>query len=866
MVPSQTTFTGRARQRKTGWSVQAGEILSRSLITVGGIGTIAAICAICVFLVWVVYPLFLPASVSGEEKLNLPWKSSSPIHIGMDEDQLMAAALFKDGTVQVLRLDNGKLLERRVLFEGRAPTAVSPPGNEGDMIFGFADGTVRFGRMRWVEEDPPEDLPQHLKEIPEQGHVEFAGGLLKRTPLGRLLVKKLDVQVEEPLEVIKALGSPVLRIDHLAARPENASYCVLTEDGKLRVVNVLTKKAPGSLKPKTVATVSEIPLLLPPGRGLPNYVRLSGMGDNVYVVWEDGLLHRFNISDLDHPQFAETVNLLEDKSVTLTALQFLIGRTTLLAGDSSGQIRGWFGTRPADATTSDDLVLRAAHVFAGHGSAVTAIGASSRTHMLAAGYADGRVRVFYATSEKLLIELQTAEGQSVQQAALAPEDNGVAAVAATGMWHWNMDPKHPEATLKSLFLPVWYEDYTQPAYVWQTTGGEPKFGLWPLIFGTLKAAFYSLLIAVPLALLAALYTSEFLHPHVKAAIKPTIELMASLPSVVLGFLAALIFAPFIDRVLPSFLAGLVTIPTAFVLGAYLWQMVPEKITLRLARWRILFICTALPLGILGAVIVGPPVERLLFAGNFRNWLIGGAGDGAGGWILLLLPLSVIGTALLLVRVVDPRLRRLTASWSRGHCAMVDLLKFLAGGLLALLGAWLGALALNTAGFDPRTFMVGMADPKYDSKNSLIVGFVMGFAIIPIIYTIAEDALSAVPDHLRSASLGCGATRWQTAVHIIIPTAMSGLFSAIMVGLGRAVGETMIVLMATGNTAIIDWNIFNGFRTLSANIAVEMPEAVRDSTHYRTLYLTGLVLFTMTFLLNTVAEMVRLRFRKRAYQL
>jgi phosphate transport system permease protein len=197
---------------------------------------------------------------------------------------------------------------------------------------------------------------------------------------------------------------------------------------------------------------------------------------------------------------------------------------------------------------------------------------------------------------------------------------------------------------------------------------------------------------------------------------------------------------------------------------------------------------------------------------------------------------------------------------------VDLLKFLGGGLLTVLGAWLAGLALNSVGFDPRTWMVGMADPKYDSKNSLIVGFVMGFAIIPIIYTIAEDALSAVPEHLRSASLGCGATRWQTATHIIIPTAMSGLFSAVMVGLGRAVGETMIVLMATGNTAIIDWNIFNGFRTLSANIAVEMPEAVRDSTHYRALYLTGLVLFAMTFILNTVAEMVRLRFRKRAYQL
>jgi phosphate transport system permease protein len=139
-------------------------------------------------------------------------------------------------------------------------------------------------------------------------------------------------------------------------------------------------------------------------------------------------------------------------------------------------------------------------------------------------------------------------------------------------------------------------------------------------------------------------------------------------------------------------------------------------------------------------------------------------------------------------------------------------------------------------------------------------------VIPIIYTIAEDALTAVPEHLRAASLGAGATPWQTATRIIVPTAMSGLFSAVMIGLGRAVGETMIVLMAAGGTAILDWNVFNGFLTLSANIATELPEAVQGSTHYRLLFLAGLVLFVMTFTVNTIAELIRQRFRRRAYQL
>ena len=143
---------------------------------------------------------------------------------------------------------------------------------------------------------------------------------------------------------------------------------------------------------------------------------------------------------------------------------------------------------------------------------------------------------------------------------------------------------------------------------------------------------------------------------------------------------------------------------------------------------------------------------------------------------------------------------------------------------------------------------------------------MGFAIIPIIYTISDDALSAVPQHLRAASLGAGATPWQTTVRIIIPTAASGLFSAIMIGFGRAIGETMVVLMAAGNTPVKEWNIFNGMRTLSATIAVELPEAVQDSTHYRMLFLAAFTLFVMTFVLNTIAEVVRQRFRKRAFQL
>jgi phosphate transport system permease protein len=152
--------------------------------------------------------------------------------------------------------------------------------------------------------------------------------------------------------------------------------------------------------------------------------------------------------------------------------------------------------------------------------------------------------------------------------------------------------------------------------------------------------------------------------------------------------------------------------------------------------------------------------------------------------------------------------------------------------------------------------------RVDQRNSVVIAFALGFAVIPIIFTISEDALIRVPRHLRAASLALGATRWQTAWRVLLPSASPGIFAAIMIGFGRAVGETMIVLMATGNTPIIDMSIFNGMRTLSANIAVEIPEAPVNSTLYRVLFLSGVLLFTVTLIANTAAEIVRHRLRQR----
>jgi phosphate transport system permease protein len=279
--------------------------------------------------------------------------------------------------------------------------------------------------------------------------------------------------------------------------------------------------------------------------------------------------------------------------------------------------------------------------------------------------------------------------------------------------------------------------------------------------------------------MGALYTSQFAHPDVRARVKPVVEIMAALPSVVVGFIAGLWLASRVERQVVPVLLMTALLPAFGTAGILLWDRLPRRFRERLKPGtEIVLIVPLLLLGAWLTVLAGPRIESLLFAGDFKHWL----------------------------------------------------------------SAALGLV--------------------YDQRNSLVVGIAMGFAVIPIIFTIAEDSFSSVPSHLTAASLALGASRWQTALRVVLPTASPGVFSAVMIGFGRAVGETMIVLMATGNTPVLDWSLFDGMRTLSANIAVEIPEAPYGSTLYRVLFLAAGVLFVMTFLVNTLAEVIRQRLRER----
>lgn len=248
---------------------------------------------------------------------------------------------------------------------------------------------------------------------------------------------------------------------------------------------------------------------------------------------------------------------------------------------------------------------------------------------------------------------------------------------------------------RMMLQPYQWTGYDKPEYIWQPVSRVHKYNLVPLFVGSLKATLVALLVGVPLALSAAIYVSQLAHPKTKEWLKPAIELLAGIPSVVLGFFALIVMASVLQ--------------------------------------------------------------------------------------------SIFGYASRL--------------------------------------------------------------------NAFVAGIALGLAVIPVVFSIAEDALTSVPRTYVQAALALGSSKWQAAWRIVLPAAIPGVFAATVLGFGRAIGETMIVLMASGNASIVSWSVFDSTRTMTATIAAELAETVFGGNHYRILFLIGGLLFLVTFLSNLVADVV-----------
>jgi phosphate transport system permease protein len=910
-MPPQSTFTGRSRRRKTHPWVKAGDALARAVITLGGIGTILAVLAVAVFLLAVALPLFRPARLTSglassaiaapapsSSTASQPWKGGKATVatcLGADETGVVAWRLdpFAEaksgepsdaGLLRVFSMADGKPLLTRTAAEcglARATTITMLPGGI-QAVVGFDDGAFQIGRLglesTFLAADalPPAAVGLALGEAGVHEDV-----VIVRGHTGQYATVRMVTDFDAPAST--SLQSPVIDAD-ITMLSGGPLVAALDAKGQVRVETISSRRNLLTDELVTTASGSTIDAKSTDATGnmggfVPRFVRVSELGDQLFLIAEDGSARRYEIRDVESPVLMESFDAMPDQlqpdiqKVTCVARVF--GGNALAVGDSAGVVRVLFAIRAADAAATDGLQMAVAKEFAavagsGPDHGITALAPSPRSRLLAVADASGGIRLVQTTTGATAASLAGGDPGGLEaparQLLIAPRENRLLAADDARLAVWTLNAGYPEVSWRSLFGRVWYEKYPGHVHAWETTGHESfesKFGLVPLIFGTLKATLYSMLFATPIAILAAIFASQFMHPRWKARIKPTIEMMASLPSVVLGFVAGLIFAPIIERSLMTMLAGFFGVPLTLLTGAFFWQLLPAGWRSRYGAWRFpLIAAVAIPAGAAVAVAAAAPMERLLFNGDVAAWLDGRGGSGFGGWVLALLPLAGVLSAMLVGRFVNPWLRRNSRGWSQQQAAITSLGTFAVGIALALALAIAAASFLDALRLDTRGGLFG----TYVQRNALIVAIGMSFAIIPLIFTIADDALSSVPDHLRSASLGAGATPWQTAIRVIVPAAASGLFSAVMIGLGRAVGETMIVLMAAGNTPLMGWNLFNGFQTLSAAIATELPEAARGSAHYRVLFLAALTLFGMTFVVNTAAEIVRQRFRRRSHEL
>ena len=697
------------------------------VITGGGMMIIAAVLGIIVFIGKEAFPLF-----RSPRSHPLALAALAPASaLGLDESGKALMTLDPETGIRGYSVPDGRLLGQVQDGPALPWSGHTPLDARGHFAVQGQDGRVALGRIQWEKHGVDAEAAHWTPTVQWVGSPVAAPARL------------LAVRPVEPQGLEATAGFQVVGLDGAGGLVWGQA-----QDG--------------------AQDLAWTALPLPPGQ-VASCAAWSLDGSTLFAGTRQGMLYLV-ATDPGAPLQAQA-----DFGQPVTALGFALGHTSLLVGGARGGLGAYQALR-RDGT----VLLQAFHHFQPMPGSVAGFMASLRDKRFLAWSADGVV-VDHLTTERRLF---AAPGQHFNLAALAPRGDLIVAANPQGTLRaWTLDAPHPEISAGVLWGKVHYESYDRPEYVWQSSGGtddfEPKLSLVPLVFGTLKGTLYAMLFALPLAILGALYTSQFASPRLRDTIKPMVEIMAALPSVVLGFLAGLVLAPLLERSAVSvLLMPLFTLAVALVLVP-IWIRMPRGFRLGWGSGReVAWLLPVILLGLLLAVTLAPAVERTFLGGDFRAWLL------------------------------------------QRHQII------------------------------------------YDQRNSIVVGFAMGFAVIPIIFTISEDALSAVPRSLTSASLACGASPWQTAWRVVLPTASPGIFSAVMVGLGRAIGETMIVLMATGNTPVMDWSPFNGMRTLAANIAVETPEAPVHGSLYRLLFFTALLLFGLTFILNTVAELVRQRLRKR----
>ena len=726
---------------------------SRYGIAIGGGGVVVALTLMFVYLVSEVMPLFLGAEIEQRSEMQIAELTGlDPEAVGYialeryDEGGLVYA---RDGRILQLDLNNSRasLHTQLQIPEGVSITSFSAGDpNSNLVVYGLSDGTAL--------------VLAHNFDLSFEGDV-------------RRITTEIHYPLGEAPLIIDNNRQPLVR---LAVQSGGAGYAIIAETADRKLHSRIFEAKSNFLTGEVEVSAGEDVVIPTPPSAIAHMLvdnRLSSL----FVFDTDGMVHYYDIAQRAQPPLVQSVRVVP-KGEQVTSAAFLIGTVSIIVGGSDGSVTQWFLVRDAD----NIYHLTQVRDFEGHASPVTFIAPEHPRKGFATGDAEGNIAIHFSTSDSTVLQENYSDAP-IRQMAFSPPSRTLLVLDAAGQTKvFEVKNDHPDISWSSLWGKVWYEGRDAPEYIWQSSSAsdefEPKYSMMPLSLGTLKAAFYAMLFAMPLAIMGAIYTAYFMSPKLRGKVKPTIEVMEALPTVILGFLAGLWLAPFMESNLPAVFSILLLMPVAFLVVAALWPHMPAGLRRMFpAGWEAVVLLPVILLVGWVCVLASPYIEIWFFDGSMRQWLTD----------------------------------------------------------------------------------VGIT---YDQRNALVVGIAMGFAVIPTIYSIAEDAVFSVPKHLTQGSLALGATPWQTVMGVVLLTASPGIFSAVMIGFGRAIGETMIVLMATGNSPVMNFNLFEGMRTLSANIAVELPETAVHSSHYRILFLAALVLFVFTFIINTLAELVRQRLRRR----
>lgn len=705
--------------------------VTQHIVVGSGLLVMMALVLIFFYLLYVVAPLFVSPSVT--QYAASPRVASVPsAAVGISDDGTLGYRIDQQGFGEFMVFAGGQSLPRTALSVTPITRAVA--FGEGQPHYALLSAT---GHITIV-----------APFIPLVGNVQPAW----RYPFGKmpLALTAEGTPLRHLAMALRETTPPMA--DNAAATVVDAVAVWVTQDNRLSMGRI----SADGMQPIASVALGDTPI---------DDLVLTPRGNVIYSL-SGNQLTSWRVS-------GETLTLSGTATLPTAGpwrLAQLSGGYSLLVYTEGGKIFQWF-----DVPGADGMRLTEIRDFPQRETQDMQLVPEASRRVFATLTPQGELSLFASKQSAAVLTQQVAA--QAQRMVFSAHGKALLLETSTQWYAYRVDNPYPDIGWRGLWQRIWYENYPQPDFIWQSTAADDsyqaKFSLVPLLAGSLKAALYAMLFATPLALAAAVYTACFMTPGLRRWVKPTLEVMGALPTVVVGLIAALWLAPHVE----TYLSAILALPLFCTLGVL-------GVGALTARW--------------------PRVAR---------WM-------QGREVLLLMPVL----------------------------------------LLIVLGVCGFAPALEVSLFGQPLFQ--WMDGNFVQRNALVAGIALGFALIPLIFSLAEDALFNVPTRLSQGSLALGATPWQTLWHVVLPSASAGIFAALMLSFGRAVGETMIVLMATGNTPIVDAGLLQGLRSLAANIAIEMPEAVMGSGHYRVLFLTALVLFIFTFVVNTLAETLRQRLRRR----